>query len=105
MIAKAAELEVVEEQLIETDQSANGIELSLGDLDMVAGGGVVDVFLLAIKNCWPTPVSLELARGRKKSASLRAVCVRIEGSLQLAPRSPASQQKRAPKRPFCPTTA
>lgn len=45
MIAKAAELEVMQEQLIETDHSADGIELSLGDLDMVAGGGVVDVFL------------------------------------------------------------
>ena len=45
MIAKAAELEVMQEQLIETDHSAEGFELSLGDLDMVAGGGVVDLFL------------------------------------------------------------
>lgn len=45
MIAKAAELEVTQEPLIETDHGADGIELSLSDLDMVAGGGVVDVFL------------------------------------------------------------
>lgn len=45
MITKAAEFEVMEEQIVQADQSAGQIDLSLGDLDLVAGGGVVDVFL------------------------------------------------------------
>lgn len=44
MITKTAEVEVSEEQFVELNQSADGIELSLGDLDMVAGGGVAYVF-------------------------------------------------------------